>query len=138
MIDLDLMNESCPLCPAVSGGRALDRDDGVQRPALKAGPATESGERQDHRHAGDLCADVAQEAETNLLGSLPALRIGTTPTPAAYAKGAAIRNPRASTPATTSKSPLASRIPSITARNAGPSSSSGVMSLNRMPGWGKS
>jgi hypothetical protein len=43
---------------------------------------------------------------------LPALRTGTTPTPAAYATAAAITNPRASIPTTTSK-PAGRWVPTI-------------------------
>ena len=46
--------------------------------------------------------------------------------------------PRASIPATLSIAPWPAASASITAANAGPSASSGVMSLNKMPGSGKS
>ena len=47
----------------------------------------------------------AYETDAAGRGSLPALRIGTRPTPAAIATAPASRNPRASTPATTSNVP---------------------------------
>ena len=46
----------------------------------------------------------AYETDAAGRGSLPALRIGTSPTSAAIAIAPASRNPRASTPATTSNS----------------------------------
>src|SRR5258708_7167730 len=62
---------------------------------------------QPHAHPGPPPAAApypgAEGAESAGRGSLPALRTGTTPTPAAYATAAAITNPRASIPATTSK-----------------------------------
>ena len=45
-------------------------------------------------------------------------------------------NPRASIPATLSTGPSPAASSPTTAANAGPSASSGVMSLNEMPGWG--
>src|SRR4051812_13504086 len=49
-------------------------------------------------------------------------------------------NPRASIPATTSKdpAPCSAMIASTAAANAGPSANSGIRSLNRIPGFGKS
>ena len=58
-------------------------------------------------------------------GSLPGLRSGTSGLYSSSASGAANRNPRASAAA-------------IAYSNAAGSANSGVMSLNRMPGFGKS
>jgi len=70
-------------------------------------------------------------------GSFPALRIGTNPAPRATATGAARMNPRASIPTTRSTWPrYGSANPATTWAKAGPSASSGVMSLNSTPGAG--
>ena len=77
----------------------------------------------------------AYETDAAGRGSLPALRIGTRPTPAAIATAPASRKPRASTPATTSNLPANGAImASIEVRKAAASASSGVMSRNRTPG----
>src|SRR6266508_2436697 len=77
---------------------------------------------------------------TTSAGSLPSLRTGTKPTPRLYAIGAPKMNPRDSMPTTTSMSrlPMRSMSPSIAALKDSPSFNSVVMSLNRMPGLGKS
>src|SRR5437870_3749662 len=73
-------------------------------------------------------------------GSLPSLRTGTKPTPSLYAIGAAKMNPRDSIPTTASIffSPILARRPSMAALNASPSFRRVVMSLKRIPGFGKS
>src|SRR5438874_2099162 len=73
-------------------------------------------------------------------GSLPSFRTGTKPTPSLYAIGAAKMNPRDSIPTTTSTffGPIFARSPSIAAVKESPSLSSVVMSLKRIPGFGKS
>src|ERR671937_535015 len=78
--------------------------------------------------------------ETTSAGSLPSFRTGTNPTPSLYAIGAAKMNPRDSMPTTASifRGPMRSMRPSIAARKAAPSFSRVVMSLKRMPGFGKS
>ncbi len=80
-------------------------------------------------------------ADTVSCGSLPGLRAGTKPTPSSRAIAAPRMNPRAS--AATTKSTFRGRAHSASSRHrlrrARPrSSSSGVMSLNRIPGFGKS
>jgi len=72
-------------------------------------------------------------------GSLPGLRIGTKPMPSCIASGAPNRNPRDSIAATQSTLPksIAARRRIVSFIAAG-CASSGVMSLNRMPGFGKS
>src|SRR6478672_5105512 len=77
-------------------------------------------------------------------GSLPALRIGTKPTPSASATGAARMKPRASMPTTLSTTtvPLVSRPAAASAvmiaENAWWSARTGVMSLNVTPSCGQS
>src|SRR5881296_1509639 len=73
-------------------------------------------------------------------GSLPSLRTGTKPTPSLYAIGAAKMNPRDSIPTTASifLLPIFARSPSMAALNPSPSLSRVVMSLKRIPGFGKS
>ena len=69
-------------------------------------------------------------------GQQACLRTGTKPEPSWQAAEAARMNPRASIPTTlsTGPCPLASAL--TTAWSAGPSASSGVMSLNTIPGLG--
>src|SRR6266852_3110353 len=73
-------------------------------------------------------------------GSLPFLRTGTKPAPSCCASAPPKMKPRDSTPTTTSTLPRPCRAArcSITAVQAGPSLSSVVMSLKRMPSVGKS
>src|ERR1700722_17177948 len=73
-------------------------------------------------------------------GSLPALRTGTKPAPRRAAIGAPRMKPRASIATTwsTRASTNGSAMASIVRRNAGPLPRSGVMSLNTIPGVGKS
>src|SRR5690242_12212215 len=77
---------------------------------------------------------------TTSAGSLPSLRTGTKPTPRAYAIGAPKMKPRDSMPTTTSTGLpwIFARRPSTALLNESPSLSSVVMSLNRIPGFGKS
>src|SRR5881296_1506369 len=77
---------------------------------------------------------------TTSAGSFPSLRTGTKPTPSLYAIGAAKMNPRDSIPTTASifLLPIFARSPSMAALNPSPSLSRVVMSLKRIPGFGKS
>src|SRR5579859_3909096 len=77
---------------------------------------------------------------TTSAGSLPSLRTGTKPTPRAYAIGAPKMKPRDSMPTTTSTGLpwILARSPSTALLKESPSLSSVVMSLSRIPGFGKS
>src|SRR3989442_664119 len=78
--------------------------------------------------------------DTTSAGSFPSLRTGTNPTPSLYAIGAPKMKPRDSIPTTAStfRGPIRSSRPSMAALNESPSLRSVVMSLNRIPGFGKS
>src|SRR3954469_7549897 len=78
-------------------------------------------------------------ARTVAAGSLPGLRASTKPAPSSRASAGPSRKPRASAPITTSTSGGASsaRPETAVSRPAG-SASTGVMSLNPIPGCGKS
>src|SRR3954449_8207359 len=78
-------------------------------------------------------------ARTVAAGSLPGLRASTNPAPSSRARAGPSRNPRASAPMTTSMSGGATSASPVTAasRPFG-SARTGVMSLNPMPGLGKS
>ena len=73
-------------------------------------------------------------------GSVPGLRASTKPAPSSRASAGPKRKPRASAPMTTSG--RRSRVASVSASIAAPSptglASSGVMSRNTIPGFGKS
>src|SRR6202042_2761363 len=73
-------------------------------------------------------------------GSLPGLRAGTNPAPSSRARAAPRMKPRASAATTKSTWAAATRSarPLTAASSAPASSSSGVMSRNRIPGRGKS
>ena len=79
-------------------------------------------------------------AETVSPGSLPGLRAGTNPAPISRASAAPRMNPRASAATTKSieRGDAHSANATTAASSAAGSSSSGVMSLKTIPGFGKS
>ena len=85
-------------------------------------------------------AFASDTALTVSCGSLPGLRASTNPAPSSRASAGPSRNPRASAPMTTSGSCGRASSASCTtaASSARASAISGVMSLNPIPGFGKS
>src|SRR4051812_805908 len=79
-------------------------------------------------------------ARTVSCGSLPGLRASTNPAPSSRASAGPSRKPRASAPITTStrRSRARSASPVTAASSPSGEARTGVMSLNTMPGFGKS